>query len=77
MRANSNGGAGGATNRCSQFWSAFVPCGAQNKDAVQLTLEQIDVIQRMVEKYPHHLKLATNVNAAAPAAYSGVTRTNQ
>ncbi|KAG7312955.1 hypothetical protein JYU34_000024, partial [Plutella xylostella] len=44
------------------FWSAFVPCGAQNKDAVQLTLEQIDVIQRMVEKYPHHLKLATNVN---------------
>lgn len=44
-----------------QFWSAFVPCAAQNKDAVQLTLEQIDVIQRLVEKYPQHLRLATSV----------------
>ncbi|XP_050361358.1 dipeptidase 1-like isoform X1 [Nymphalis io] len=45
----------------AQFWSAFVPCATQNKDAVQLTLEQIDVIQRLVEKYPQHLQLATSV----------------
>ncbi|XP_045458330.1 dipeptidase 1-like [Melitaea cinxia] len=45
----------------AQFWSAFVPCAAQNKDAVQLTLEQIDVIQRLVEKYPQQLRLATSV----------------
>ncbi|KOB71422.1 Dipeptidase, partial [Operophtera brumata] len=44
-----------------KFWSAFVPCGAQDKDAVQLTLEQIDVIKRLVDKYPQYLKMATSV----------------
>lgn len=29
----------------AQFWAAYVPCGAQYLDAVQLTLEQIDVIR--------------------------------
>ncbi|KAI5640928.1 membrane dipeptidase (Peptidase family m19) domain-containing protein [Phthorimaea operculella] len=43
------------------FWSAFVPCEAQNKDAVQLTLEQIDVIRRLIDKYPQYLQLATSV----------------
>lgn len=33
----------------AQFWSAYVPCGAQHLDAVQLSLEQIDAIQRLVE----------------------------
>ncbi|XP_015261286.1 PREDICTED: dipeptidase 2-like [Gekko japonicus] len=33
------------------FWSVFAFCGAQNKDAVRLTLEQIDVIQRMCKTY--------------------------
>ncbi|PZC77715.1 hypothetical protein B5X24_HaOG203082 [Helicoverpa armigera] len=46
---------------CQQFWSAFVPCATQNKDAVQLTLEQIDVIKRLVDKYPQYLQFATSV----------------
>ncbi|PSN57694.1 hypothetical protein C0J52_00319 [Blattella germanica] len=29
----------------AQFWSAYVPCGSQYLDSVQLTLEQIDVIR--------------------------------
>nr|XP_023012372.1 dipeptidase 1-like isoform X1 [Leptinotarsa decemlineata] len=33
----------------AQFWSAYVPCKAQHLDAVQVTLEQIDVITRLVE----------------------------
>ncbi|XP_050684203.1 dipeptidase 1-like isoform X2 [Leptidea sinapis] len=45
----------------AQFWSAFVPCGTQNKDAVQLTLEQIDIIKRLVDKYPKYLKIAKSV----------------
>ncbi|VVC86161.1 unnamed protein product [Leptidea sinapis] len=45
----------------AQFWSAFVPCGTQNRDAVQLTLEQIDVIKRLVDKYPQYLKIAISV----------------
>uniref|UniRef100_A0A8C5PI74 Dipeptidase n=1 Tax=Leptobrachium leishanense TaxID=445787 RepID=A0A8C5PI74_9ANUR len=35
----------------AQFWSAYVLCGAQDKDAVRLALEQIDVIKRMCEEY--------------------------
>lgn len=44
-----------------QFWSAFVPCATQNKDAVQLTLEQIDVIKRLIDKYPQFLQFSTSV----------------
>ncbi|XP_007670815.2 dipeptidase 1 [Ornithorhynchus anatinus] len=42
-----------------QFWSAYVPCETQNKDAVKRTLEQIDVIQRICKKYPETFKCAT------------------
>ncbi|XP_078236633.1 dipeptidase 2 isoform X1 [Pogona vitticeps] len=35
----------------AQFWSVYVLCGAQNKDAVRLTLEQIDLVKRMCEAY--------------------------
>ncbi|XP_074058185.1 dipeptidase 2-like [Macrotis lagotis] len=35
----------------AQFWSAYVPCLTQNKDALRLTLEQIDVIKRMCNAY--------------------------
>ena len=41
-----------------QLWTAYAPCGSQHKDAVQITLEQIDLIKRMVELYPHILQLA-------------------
>lgn len=34
-----------------QFWSVYVLCSAQNKDAVRLTLEQIDVVKRMCDSY--------------------------
>lgn len=44
----------------AQFWSAYVPCAAQHRDAVQLTLEQIDVIKRLVRLHPSHLALATS-----------------
>ncbi|XP_068006856.1 dipeptidase 1 [Melanerpes formicivorus] len=35
-----------------QFWSVYVPCETQNKDAVRRTLEQIDVVHRMCQLYP-------------------------
>nr|XP_014428040.1 dipeptidase 2 isoform X2 [Pelodiscus sinensis] len=35
----------------AQFWSVYVLCNAQNKDAVRLTLEQIDVVKRMCQRY--------------------------
>ncbi|KAI4477546.1 hypothetical protein M0804_012663 [Polistes exclamans] len=39
-----------------QFWVAYVPCNSQYKDAVQLTLRQIDVIKRFIDLYPEHLQ---------------------
>lgn len=55
-------GAGGSRHRAGlpvlteccrgQFWSVYVPCDTQNKDAVKRTLEQIDVVHRMCELYP-------------------------
>ncbi|XP_072278714.1 dipeptidase 1 [Pyxicephalus adspersus] len=35
-----------------QFWAAYVPCDTQGKDAVKRTLEQIDIVHRMCQKYP-------------------------
>ena len=46
------GGVGG------QFWSVFVPATLQGGSAVTATLEQIDVVHRMVRKYPDTFELA-------------------
>ncbi|XP_052247141.1 dipeptidase 1-like isoform X1 [Dreissena polymorpha] len=35
-----------------QFWSCWVPCDAQYRDAVRMTLEQLDVIKRFINYYP-------------------------
>jgi len=43
-----------------QFWAAYVPCESQHLNAVQLTLEQIDVIKRLMEKYSSFMKFATS-----------------
>uniref|UniRef100_A0A8C0GDS1 Dipeptidase n=1 Tax=Chelonoidis abingdonii TaxID=106734 RepID=A0A8C0GDS1_CHEAB len=43
-----------------QFWAAYVPCDTQNKDAVKRTLEQIDVIHRMCDKYPETFVCVTD-----------------
>ncbi|KAM5208103.1 dipeptidase 2-like isoform 3-T3 [Hipposideros larvatus] len=46
----------------AQFWSAYVPCQTQERDAVRLTLEQIDLIHRMCASYSE-LELVTSVKA--------------
>lgn len=33
------------------MFAVYVMCGAQEKDAVRLTLEQIDVVRRMCTEY--------------------------
>jgi membrane dipeptidase len=43
----------------AQFWSAYVPADTAKKGAaVRLTLEQIDVIRRMVAAYPDTFEMA-------------------
>ena len=41
---------------------AYSPSGSQHKDAVQITLEQIDLIKRLMTDYSKHLQLVTNAN---------------
>jgi membrane dipeptidase len=43
----------------AQFWSAFVPASTRkDHSAVRMTLEQIDVIHRMVKAYPNDFEFA-------------------
>ncbi|KAK6480167.1 dipeptidase 2-like isoform X3 [Huso huso] len=46
----------------AQMWSAYVLCSSQDKDAVRLTLEQIDVIKRMCSN-SEELELVTSSTA--------------
>ena len=47
-----SGGVGG------QFWSVYTPVEMQGQAAVTATLEQIDIVHRMVRKYPETFELA-------------------
>jgi membrane dipeptidase len=42
----------------AQFWSVFVPGEMQGSMAVQATLEQIDIVRQMAERYPQDFELA-------------------
>lgn len=43
-----------------QFWSAYVGCTTQYKDAISKTWEQIDVVHRMVEANPATFEFVTS-----------------
>jgi membrane dipeptidase len=42
----------------AQFWSVYVSADLSEPQAVQATLEQIDVVKRLVARYPDRLQLA-------------------
>lgn len=44
----------------AQFWSVYVPSNTNEAQAVQQTLEQIDVMKRLVARYPNDMMLAAN-----------------
>jgi membrane dipeptidase len=41
-----------------QFWSVFVPVEMHGPQAVQATLEQIDIVRQMAQRYPNDLQMA-------------------
>ena len=45
-----------------QFWVAYAECEGNYKDAVERTLEQIDVIKRLVKKYPNDMMYVTDAD---------------
>jgi len=42
----------------AQFWSVYVPAELPGADATRATMEQIDVVHRMIERYPETFELA-------------------
>ncbi|XP_074406795.1 dipeptidase 1 isoform X2 [Zonotrichia albicollis] len=54
-----------------QFWSVYVPCETQNKDAVRRTLEQMDVVQRMCDLYPETFLCVTDSSGIREAFRTG------
>ena len=54
-----------------QFWSVFVPTSFTGHRAVTATLEQVDVVRRLVARHPDDLVLATTADEVVAAAESG------
>ncbi|KAJ7380535.1 hypothetical protein OS493_009001 [Desmophyllum pertusum] len=55
----------------AQFWSAYVSCLNQYKNSVRLFIEQIDVIHRMVDKYPDAFTFVTSAQGIKDAHKDG------
>ncbi len=59
------GGVGG------QFWSVYVDTGLMGGDAVQATMEQIDVVYNMIRSHPKDLGLALTADGVEEAFSNG------
>lgn len=43
----------------AQFWAAYASCESLAKDAPRIHLEQLDVIKRLINKFPDHMEYVT------------------
>lgn len=55
----------------AQFWSVWIPATITGPEAVATTLEQIDIVRRMVAAYPDRLALATTADEIGAARRAG------
>ena len=55
----------------AQFWSVYVPASLDEPEAVQATIEQIDVTKRLIARYPDELALALTADDVAAAMAAG------
>jgi membrane dipeptidase len=46
----------------AQFWSVWIPASTPGPEAVQMTLEQIDIVHTMVAKYPKDFAMASTAD---------------
>jgi membrane dipeptidase len=56
----------------AQFWSVYAPVTEAGPAAVQYTLEQIDFVYRLAERYPGQLRLARSAADITAARADGV-----
>jgi membrane dipeptidase len=54
-----------------QFWSVFVPCSLTGDAAVTATLEQLDLVHRLVAAFPDDLALCRTSDQVAAAMSQG------
>ena len=59
------GGVGG------QFWSVWVPVNIKGPEAVQTTIEQIDLVKRIAARYPADLEMALTAADVRRIHHSG------
>ncbi len=59
------GGVGG------QFWSVYVPSEAMETGAARYQLEQIDIMNRILDRYPEHFELALTADDVMRIFHSG------
>ena len=55
----------------AQFWSVYVSCSSNYKDSVRHTMEQIDVVHRMNEKYRDQMELVGTADEIEAAIAKG------
>ncbi|WP_435419360.1 dipeptidase [Parerythrobacter aurantius] len=55
----------------AQFWSVYVSAALTEPEAVQATVEQIDVTKRLIARYPERLQLALSADDVARAMKAG------
>jgi membrane dipeptidase len=55
----------------AQFWSVYVSTELTDQQAVQATLEQIDVIKRLIARYPGDMQLCTSAAEVEKAMKAG------
>jgi membrane dipeptidase len=55
----------------AQFWSVYVSAALDEPEAVQMTMEQIDVTKRLVARYPDQLALAMSADDVERAIAQG------
>ncbi|MEM6857968.1 MAG: dipeptidase [Pseudomonadota bacterium] len=60
----------------AQYWSVYVPASLPEPEAVQMTMEQIDVTKRLIDRFPEDLAFAETaddvVNAIAVGRIAGL-----
>lgn len=55
----------------AQYWSVYVPASLSEPEAVQATIEQIDVTKRLIARYPQALAYAETADDVENAMRSG------
>ena len=55
----------------AQYWSVYVPASLSEPEAVRMTIEQIDVMKRLIDRYPGALRYVETADGVENAIATG------